>query len=312
MNKLFFTLLLSLIAFTGFAQETAVYSQYQVFPILVNPGYTGFHERHEFVSNAKRTWTGFPGAPSNYSFIYHGPVGDRLALGAGAFAENIGNVNYAKLQLNYAFRFKVQKAQIGLGLSSEFIRSNANGELLNNPLVGPRDPVLENLINGQSIFDASLGVHVLYDNRFFVSLASPSTVRTRLDAIPGEEQQERGGLLRHYFLQLGYVIDIPKQDFRFIPSIAVRSLRNVPFQIDINMQGRFLNEKLITGITVRPNSSGSMAFILGSKVGQVQFLYSYDVSFSKFQQYNSGSHELSLAFMLRDKKAKPVEENPYK
>lgn len=294
------------------AQETGVYSQYQVFPILVNPGYTGFSERHEFVANAKRTWINFPGAPSNYTVMYNGPIGERLALGAGLLSENLGNVNLAKLQLNYAFRFQVQKAKVGIGLSSEFIRRNANGNLLDHPLVGPRDPIVENYVNGQSLFDASLGVHMLYDNKFFFSLASPSTVRTRLDAIPGLEAEDtRDGLLRHYFLQLGYIVDIPKQDFRFIPSIAVRNLRDTPFQVDINLQGRFLAEKLITGVTIRPSTGGSMAFMLGTKISQFQLVYSYDVSFSRFQQYNGGSHELSLAFALRRKDAKPGDSDFY-
>jgi hypothetical protein len=34
--------------------------------------------------------------------------------------------------------------------------------------------------------------------------------------------------------------------------------------------------------------------------------YSYDVSFSKFQQYNGGSHELSVAFNLPRKSPKPA------
>jgi type IX secretion system PorP/SprF family membrane protein len=313
MKKAFLTLFFGLTLAAAFAQEEAIYSQYHVLPILVNPGYTGFEDQHQFLLNARSTWTGFPGKPNTYTVMYNGPVGDKLALGGGVFSEKIGSMNVFKLQLNYAFRFKLQKAKIGLGLSTQFLRQQIDPSLLDNGLVDKRDEVLENMVNGQQIFDASIGAHLLYDDRFFVSLALPNTVRARLDDVPtggsnpNPSTSSNTGLFSHYILQVGYIVHVASQNFKLIPSLTMRSILNTPNQIDLNLQARFLDDKLIAGLTVRPSltsqktDKGASVFLLGTKFKQFQLFYSYDVSFSNFQRYNSGSHELSIALNLPHK-----------
>ena len=304
MKKTFFTLLLVFVGLAAFAQEQAIYSQYQLFPVLVNPGYTGFEEEHQFLLNARNSWSGFPGAPQSYTAMYHGPVGNNLALGGGVFTEKIGDQNLFRLQLNYAFRIKSknEKFQAGIGLTTEFLRRGINNDLLDDPTVNPNDPTLEDLANGQQIFDASVGVHALFDKKFFLSMALPNTIRTRLDDVPVQDPQNQGGLFDHYIFQLGFIADVPAQGFKIIPSLALRNVRNVPYQVDLNLQGRFLDEKLITGFTYRPGSAnGSLAFLIGSKFNQVQAFYSYDLNFGDFQQYNGGSHEISFALSFARK-----------
>ncbi len=311
MKKALFTLSFSLLLVAAFAQELAVYSQYQIHPVLINPGYTGFENKHEVIGNVHSSWTGFSGAPTAYTLLYTAPVGDKLALGGGIFSEKAGNQNVMKLQLNYAFRFQVQKARIGLGLSTDFINRNLKSELLDNPLVQPNDDVLEENVNGQSIFDATIGTYMLYDDRFFVGLSLPNAIRTRLDDVLVEEtDQQRNSLFQHYIFQFGYIANIASQNFKVIPSLTMRNVRDTPYQIDLNVQGRFLEEKLIAGLTFRPNNEGSMAFLLGSRYQQFQVTYSYDVAFSRFQKYNSGSHEISLSYSFARKAARPAPVEP--
>ena len=83
----------------------------------------------------------------------------------------------------------------------------------------------------------------------------------------------------------------------------MRKIRDTPYQIDLNIQGRFLDEKLIAGLTFRPGTSGAAVCMLGTKVSQFQFFYSYDLSLSSFQRYTGGSHEISVAYTF-DRKAK--------
>lgn len=304
MKKAFFTLTLALATLAAYAQEQAVYSQYHVFPVLINPGYTGFEGNHQFLANARSSWTGFPGRPNTYTLMYNGPVGEKLALGGGLFSEKAGDISTTKLMFNYAFRFKIQKAAIGLGLSTEFLNRKADAGLLDDRLVDRNDATLESLVDGQQIFDASVGVHMLYDERFFLSLSLPNTVRTRLDEVVVDESNadKKAG---HYIFQLGYILNVPNQNFKIVPSLTVRKLRNTPSQIDINVQGRFLEDKLIAGLTFRPSTDGSAVCLLGTKINQFQLFYSYDLSFSNFQRYNGGSHEFTVAYNIT-KKAKPV------
>ena len=297
MKKSLSTLIFVFAVLSAFAQEQAVYSQYQVFPVLVNPGYTGFEDKHQVLVNARSSWTGFPGKPNTYTLLYNGPIGDKLALGGGFFSEKAGDLSTTKMMLNYAFRFKIQKASIGLGLSTEFLNRKADAALLNDLNVDRNDATLESLVEGQQIFDASVGAHLLYDNKFFLSMALPNTVRTRLDEVAVEESNtgKAGG---HYLFQIGYILNVPNQNFKIVPSLTMRKFRDSPSQIDINIQGRFLEDKLIAGLTFRPSTDGSAVCLLGTRVNQFQLFYSYDLSFSNFQRYNGGSHEISVAYNI--------------
>lgn len=302
MKKIFFTLFFGFSALAAFAQEQAIYSQYHVFPVLVNPGYTGFEDQHQFIANYRSSWTTFPEKPSTYTLMYNGPVGDKLALGGALFSDNAGKVSTTKLQINYAFRFQIKKMRIGLGLSTEFLNRKADAGLLNDPLVERNDDVLESLVDGQQIFDASIGAYAIHDDKLFFGLSLPNTIRTRLDEAPVDGDETGGGsLLEHYIFQMGYKFDMQDQNFKLIPSITMRKVRDTPYQIDLNLQGRFLDEKLIAGLTFRPGSSGAAVCMLGTKVNSFQFFYSYDLSLSNFQRYTGGSHELSVAFTFKRK-----------
>ncbi len=310
MKKIIYTLSFLALAVSGAqAQEQAVYSHYPVFQQLVNPGYTGFTGQHEVLANVRSSWTGFPGRPNTYTLLYTAPVGDKLALGGGIFSEQIGSLSTLKLQANYAFRFQIQKAKIGLGLSTEFINRRLDSGVLSDPNIQKGDPTLERAVDGLRIFDASVGAHVLYDEKFFISLALPNTARVRLEEVPVNEPVNSGGsssAFSHYVFQLGYILDVPSQDFKLVPSLAMRKFRDNPYQIDLNLQARFMDEKLIAGITARPSTGGSMAFMLGTKYKKMQLYYSYDVAFSRFQNYSNGSHELTAAYSFERKKPAPT------
>jgi type IX secretion system PorP/SprF family membrane protein len=307
MKKIIFTLMLGFAYLFSNAQEQAVYSQYHLYPILVNPGATGFDNKHQFVLNTRKAWTGFAGAPSTYTLMYNGPMSEKLALGAGIFSEKIGDLNVMRLQLNYAFRFKIQAMQIGLGLSTEFLNKTANNSLLDNPTVDTNDQPLEDMVGGQKIFDASVGIHGLYDKRFFISFSLPNAIRARLDQAPVVDEEKSGSLFQFYMYQMGYIFDVKEHNFKVIPSLALRKVRDVPYQIDFNVQGRFLEEKLIAGLTFRPSAGGAASFLIGTKYKQLQMCYSYDVGFTKFQSYSAGSHELSFSFAF-DPKVKKIDE----
>jgi type IX secretion system PorP/SprF family membrane protein len=303
MRKALFTLVLGLAShFATTAQEAATYAQYQLYPVLYNPGVTGFSGNHEFIVNARKAQTSFPGTPISYTAMYHGSVGDKLGLGAQVFSEKIGDMSTTKIQGNYAFRFRLQKAQIGIGLTTEFINKNVSGGLLSDPLVQAGDPVVEDQVGGQQIFDATAGMHLLYDEKLFVALAFPNTVRTRLDqgTIDGPITNAKNDRT-NYFFHFGYIMSRPAQGYSLIPSLAIRNYRDVPFQFDVNLQGRFLEDKLLAAITMRPGGSGIAGFMLGTMYKDARIVYSYDIAFGPFQQYHTGSHELSLSYVLKPK-----------
>lgn len=308
MKKALFSLILGLATtVTINAQEAATYAQYQLYPVLYNPGVTGFSGNHEFILNARKAQSNFPGTPVSYTAMYHGSVGDKLGLGGSVFSEKIGDMSTTKIQGNYAFRFRIQKATVGIGLTTEFINNRVSSDLLSNPIVDGGDQVVEDHANGQQIFDATAGMHLLYDEKVFVALALPNTVRTRLDQSPVDAPiVTRPNDRTNYFFHFGYVHSRPSQGYTIIPSLAIRNYRDVPLQVDLNVQGRFLDDKLVAALTMRPGTSGVAGFMIGSKFKGAQIIYSYDIAFGPFQQYHGGSHELTLSYLIKPKGKRPA------
>jgi type IX secretion system PorP/SprF family membrane protein len=308
MKKIFSTLLLAAgIYVAGQAQEQAIYSQYMQYPVLVNAATTGFENNQQVLFNLRNNWNGFPGAPTTYTMMYNGALTNKLGLGAGLFNEKIGSQSVMRFNINYAFRFQVSTAKVAMGLSTEFMNRSVTSSIYENPLVEVGDEILQDAVDGQRVFSASPAVYLENEGKLFAGLSFPGAIRARLDQAPVAGEDESANLLQYYIFNAGYKLNVPGQNFMVVPSFALRKLRDVPYQIDFNLKGLFLEEKLIAGVTFRPSTGGSSAFLIGTKWNQLQLMYSYDLSFQRFQQYNSGSHELSVAFQF-DRKQKAAAE----
>lgn len=299
MKKLIILITLGAFYMQAQAQEQSIYAHYVQYPVLVNSATTGFEDNHQVLLNMRNNWNGFPGAPTTYTMMYNGALTNKLGLGAGLFSEKIGSQNVTRFNINYAFRFQIASAKIGLGLSTEFMNRSVTSSVYDNPLVEAGDDVLDDAINGQRIFSASPGIYLENEGKLFAGLSFPSAIRARLDQAPTAEDEETSSLLQYYIFNAGYKFAVPGQNFSIVPSFALRKLRNAPYQIDFNLKGLFLEEKLIAGVILRPSTGGSSALLIGTKwKNSLQLMYSYDLSFQRFQQYNAGSHEFSVAFQF--------------
>jgi hypothetical protein len=91
------------------------------------------------------------------------------------------------------------------------------------------------------------------------------------------------------------------------PSLTIKNLRYSPFLIDANIKLSFLDEQLVGGLGYTIGDNSRAALLLGTRINDLRVYYSYDVSLGDFQQYNNGSHELTLVYRLA-KKPVPVAE----
>ena len=74
------------------------------------------------------------------------------------------------------------------------------------------------------------------------------------------------------------------------------------------MKAAFLDESLIGGLTYTAGGENRLGFLIGAKVSNLEFNYSYGLSFNEFQQYNNGSHEFSVKFNLQPRNRQVVKE----
>lgn len=290
------------VAFVGFinAQNESIYRHYHINPTLINPAAAGFDEGHRLFLNARGQFTGFAGdgAPNSFALSYNGRVSETFGLGAQVFREEIASLTRNIVQLNYAFQFnKFETFKLGIGFSTEFESIRVPSSYQNNPLVDIDDILLLETIDGRNFFDASLGAWALIKENTFVGLTIPNLISQRLDNInPNEDENSR-----YYLLTGGH--SFPVEGFNFIlePSILIRKARDSPFGVDFNIKAKYLEEKVIAGLSYRSGTGGNIALLLGSKLDAFRIFYSYDFGFQRFQRYNSGSHELTLSLEFGNK-----------
>lgn len=284
------------------AQEQSAFVHYHVNPVLINPAAAGYAEEHQILLHARNQWSGFPGAPKTYALSYQGPFGKTFGLGANVYSENIASVNRFRVALNYAFRYELDKLKVGFGFSTEFSQMKLDNEVFSDPNYDSGDVIIEDGVSGLNNFDATLGFYGLHNDQTFFGIAFPNIIMARLDGNPTGGNDNPEG---YYLFNMGHRFKSSQYGFVLEPSLLLRKARNVPFQADINLKGYFLEDKLIGGVSYRGGSRGAFGILVGSKLTNFAFYYSFDVSFQEFQQYSNGAHEITIAVNLpqREKKA---------
>jgi len=286
------------------AQEEAIYLHNPFNPTYYNPGAAGFNvAEHNLFMNVRSAWTAFPNTPKTYAISYNGAFGKQFGLGAMLFSENIAAITRTRLNLSYAYRIELKKMTLSAGFSTDFHRFRVINDPNENHFYQENDAIIEEAVNGKRFFDVTLGFYASFGENGFAGLTIPSLIRAGLDQIDGGGT-ENGLSIQHFTINVGNAFYLSDYKVKLEPSILIKSIRNVPFQADFNLIGYFLNEQLITGMTYRAGTGGNLGLYLGTKYKSVRFIYSYDMYFKQFQQYNGGSHEVTVNLKFDRKKGK--------
>ncbi len=275
-------------------EQSAAFSHYQISPILINPAVAGFTGNHKLQMNVRSQWASFPGAPRTYAVGYDGPLSQVLGIGFNVLSENIASIQRLRLQLNYAFRFESGAMKAGIGFSTEFHTVKLANSVMSGQFYQPNDFLIEEAVDGLRIFDAALGAYALFNDQTYINLAFPNLIVAKISDI--ESGAPEGSFFRYFAVVLGHRIMVDAYNFTIEPSIMMRKMRNVPFQVDFNVVGGFADDKLIAGLSYRSGVGGAVGLLLGTRISAMRLYYSYDVSFQRFQQYNNGSHEITVQF----------------
>lgn len=277
-------------------KSPAVYTQYYVNPILVNPAYAGYQGNHNLLFNFRNQWAGFSESPRAYTFSYNGPVGERVGIGGTIYTETYGVGRRFKALINYAYRFQVADYNMAMGLSTEYLQYRLDNSALTDPLHEQGDPLINNSVDGKQFFGTNVGIYGEHKSGFLFSLSLPNIINTRFDDNSTDPAAEETTL--NYVGLLGYNWLLPQYGFTLQPSFAIRKIGDVSAQLDLNLLGKFFDDQLLGGLTYSIGGGNRFGFLIGANIERFTFQYSYDVAFLGFQQYNNGSHELSLNFKI--------------
>lgn len=284
----FTILLLTFIMASGqsrYFDERYIYTQANLLPQLINPGAQGHTNQHQILGNYRNKWSGIDGAPKTFTFSYNGPVGNGLGLGVNILSDRFGALETIKGAFGVSYMIKSETNQVGFGISAEYIKHGLSG--FGN--ADPGDPLIAQALEGAEYFDASFGIYGIYLNRLTYGIALPSAVSARISDIDSKGSEREIG----FILNCGYKLNI-QNDITMTPNIIMKKLANVPAHVDMNLNFGFLQDKLIGGVNYTLGADKRLGFLLGTKVEKLNFYYSYNTSSNPIQDYNSGSHEITL------------------
>jgi len=280
------------------AQETGIFTHYYLNPVLINPGATGFEDSHEFIFDYRNKSAGFDGSPRTFTLLYNGPVGDGLGVGGQLLTDRIGAHRSFMGAVNFAYRFSSDEWKFGAGLQAGFQQVRLD-DVNDDPFLDDSDPLLNEALDGVTLFDGSVGFHAEYDSAAFFGISFPNLIRTRLTSISGDYEDPNEEF--NFIFYGGYRFHIEEHDFYVEPSLAVKNIRRVPFMVDINVKLSFLDDQLVGGLTYGVGEMSRFGMLLGTRIGDLRLYYSYDVGFGDFQEYNNGSHEFTVHYLLARK-----------
>ncbi len=295
-----YTFFLLLLAFSGHAQQQAMFTQYMFNGLALNPAYAGSHGSISASAIARIQWVGIDGAPRTQTFSAHSPIpGRNMAVGLVVSHDQLGVSSNNMLFGSYAYRIEMEKSTLSMGMQVGI----SNMEVDYGSL-GLDDPNLQASIRGTKP-NVGMGLYY-YSDEFFVGFSMPVMFSTELAGTINDVNgvyDIRTEQLSHMFMTAGYLFYLSPL-MKLKPSFLMKSVAGAPIEFDINAN-LILDDKVWVGLSYR--SMDSMDFLLEFQVNpQFRFGYAYDYSLSDLNRVNSGSHEFMINYRFVIEKTKVV------
>lgn len=301
MRQVFYFLFLTLILCTGQAsgQSEPEYSQYMYNRLLINPAYAGSKDVAEFNGLYRTQYVGLSERATQTAFLGFNMPLYKISSGIGLTATNdmIGYLRTTTVNVDYNYRKKFGFGSLAVGVSVGFIETGLQGNLLRTPTGGPggvdgHDPAVPaGLVNGIAP-DFSAGLY-LNNDRYFVGVAMDHLYSiTKL-------KNTQIDYARNLLVTGGYDFHAGKH-FTIMPSVLLKTdLKEV--QTDLSLTMKIYNN-ILTGIALRGYDARALDAVIlyaGVQIKAFRLIYSYDINTSYLNGFNTGSHEISVAYELR-------------
>jgi type IX secretion system PorP/SprF family membrane protein len=278
------------------AQYDPLFTQFMYNEMFINPGFAGSRDAMSATLLNRQQWMNFPGRPVTTTFSVHGPLClNKMGLGLSVLNEKIGVLNRNLVYGSYAYRIRLGKGHLGLGISAGLHNQSQRFADLKASRDGAPDPQLAQNVNLTSF---NFGAGLYYSTRTFYAGASVPRFINDAPAINGDAISPKGGVsvsALHYYLMLGKVFEF-KNHVALKTQAMLKSVAGAPLQADVNAN-LLLMQRLWIGAGYRTGSAASA--LLGIQITPQLFAgYSYDFDLTAMQGYHGGSHEIVLSYLF--------------
>ncbi|CAN5226136.1 type IX secretion system membrane protein PorP/SprF [soil metagenome] len=294
MKKIKTTLLLALLAspILSFAQQDPMISQHIFSGHFINPAYAGTHDYANITALGRKQWVGFDGAPMTAYLSFDMPINTKH-IGVGGLISNdqIGVTNRTEITGTFAYKIRLsEKFNFSFGLRAGI--SHYSAHLSKLTVWDQNDQLFSGDISGKILPITGTGIYV-YSERFYAGLSVPNIISYKPSTAINIGISDAPLLERHYLGTIGYAFPAGiNLDIK--PSVLVKFVPNAPVEADYSLN--FLLYKMLwLGGTYR-SGDGLIAMAEYQATKNLRIGYAYDLTLTHLSNYNSGSHEIMLAW----------------
>ncbi|MDR2475415.1 MAG: type IX secretion system membrane protein PorP/SprF [Bacteroidales bacterium] len=297
MKKLPVFIVCFLIAGQLYAQFDAQFSQYWAIENYFNPAKAGTERNKAHLTALhKMQWLGMPGAPRSTFIAGEAAIdflGKTHGVGASFFNEKIGLFSISTVSAQYAYKLKLFSGTLSLGLEGGLCTLSFDGSSLYTPsgsdYHNPSDAgIPQSEVSGRKL-NVNFGMR--YSTEYwYAGLSSTRLTEPSFDF--NETASTYTG--RIYYLTAGGNIQLSNPLYQFQPSFLVKSDLLLT-QIDATVRLLY-NDFIWGGLSYRWKEA--LIFVIGLNFKNIKAGYSYDYSTTRLAKISSGSHEITLSYVM--------------
>lgn len=302
MKKALQILILVLVGSASFGQQQYVFTNFMLNDYYYNPAIAGSKDVHVANLAYRNQWTGFEDAPVTFIGNFYGSVKNEGKMGYGAtiISDRTGLTQNTGVYLNYAHHFELtDDIKLGFGVQPGYIQYRVR--LYDAQLADEGDEILTGNVLSANALDMHSGFHLYSKKYFFMG---------SIQHLLGEQVQfttYNSSLSKHWTLIGGYNYMLKNKKVELQPSIMLKGTNPVPLQWTAMMKATY-DGKYWAGLFYR--SQDAIGISLGYQLRErLTVAYGFDYSIGGIQNYQNGSHELVLSYVLTRKKPSLDEED---
>lgn len=292
---------------TAMAQQEPMSAQYIMNKLFVNPAYAGYKETPHFALMHRSQWLGFKGAPMTQVLSFDLPLKrNEFAFGSTIMHDRIGPSTRLTVSIDFAYRFKLSnRGTLSLGLKgvADLYQNNITDLALTSDYYNQVDDSFMANTTGLFLPNAGFGAYY-YDKDSYFGFSIPRFLRNELEkkgTVSFDLLNGRQEPVIH--LMAGKIWKINRQ-LNIQPNIVIRSAMNAPMSIGLYGNLIIMDQFTVgTFYSIKETAGLLFQWQLDKRL---RMGYSVDVPVNRLIRTNFGSHELSVAYMLKSKRKRIV------
>ncbi|MBI5916068.1 MAG: type IX secretion system membrane protein PorP/SprF [Bacteroidetes bacterium] len=283
------------------AQQQPLNTQFMYYKLGYNPAFAGSQESPCVTCIYRQQWLGLDGAPSMAIATFNMPLANqRVGVGANLYRHTIGITTMYNLDGAYAYRIRLGKGMLGLGLQGSIRSMEHDFQLTTATQPKEQDVSIPGSTRDKFLFNFGAGAYYSSD-QFYFGLSAPRLLENNIDYADSDVFISRE--VQHVYMMGGLTLPL-SETIKIQPQALLKYVAKAPVDFDANVN-LLLQNRYVAGLTYRlggnkeDGTGESIDLLLAAQITpNIMFGISYDYTLSDIKDYANGSIEASIHYCI--------------